>query len=110
MEVKQSRWTTTQGWEPALPAGADGASQVVMIFGATHLIEDRKLLAEIREHYPHAHLLGCSTAGEIEGTHVLDNSLVATAVRFEHTELKRVSSRSPEPRTAIVQVCVWPVS
>jgi hypothetical protein len=64
-----------------------------MIFGATHLIEDRKLLAELRQHYPQAHLLGCSTAGEIEGTHVLDNSLVITAVRFEHTEIRRVSKQ-----------------
>ena len=37
--------------------------------------------------YPRAHLLGCSTAGEICGTQVTDDSLIATAVHFEHTRL-----------------------
>ena len=38
--------------------------------------------------YPHAHLIGCSTAGEIYGTQVSDDSLVITAVHFEHTRLQ----------------------
>ena len=42
----------------------------------------------IRQQYPSAHLLGCSTAGEICGTRVMDDSLVATAVSFEKTTLK----------------------
>lgn len=31
--------------------------------------------------------MGCSTAGEICGTQVTDDSLIATAVHFEHTRL-----------------------
>jgi hypothetical protein len=42
----------------------------------------------LRKLYPAAQLLGCSTAGEICGTRVLDDSLVATAVQFEHTQLR----------------------
>jgi hypothetical protein len=45
-------------------------------------------MAELRSAYPAAHLLGCSTAGEICGTRVTDDSLVATAVRFERTSLQ----------------------
>ncbi|HLZ17996.1 MAG TPA: FIST N-terminal domain-containing protein, partial [Smithellaceae bacterium] len=37
--------------------------------------------------YPGAHLFGCSTAGEICGTSVFDDTLVATAVHFEKTEI-----------------------
>lgn len=38
--------------------------------------------------YPNAHIMGCSTAGEIFGTSVCDDSLVATAVEFERTGLQ----------------------
>jgi hypothetical protein len=38
--------------------------------------------------YPQAGLFGCSTAGEIMGTRVSDDGLVATAVYFEHTVLQ----------------------
>jgi hypothetical protein len=45
-------------------------------------------LAEVRKWYPKARIAGCSTAGEICGTRVLDDSLVATAIQLEHTELR----------------------
>src|SRR5579871_1476274 len=93
MNVTQSVWTEGQGWTPPLPVCRDDRSQCVMVFGATHLIENRQLLRDIRDHYPNAHLLGCSTAGEIRNTQVLDDSLVITAVHFEHTELRAVSKR-----------------
>jgi len=37
--------------------------------------------------HPEAHLFGCSTAGEICGTSVLDDSIVTTAIHFEKTEI-----------------------
>ena len=41
----------------------------------------------IRARFPAAHVLGCSTAGEIAGTQVLDDTFVATAVHFDKTQL-----------------------
>lgn len=41
-------------------------------------------------------VLGCSTAGEICGTEVLDESLIATAVTFEHTQIKGARARLTE--------------
>jgi hypothetical protein len=43
---------------------------------------------QIRKFYPAAHILGCSTAGEICGAQVSDDSLVATAIHFEHTQVR----------------------
>ena len=37
--------------------------------------------------------MGCSTAGEIFGTEVLDDSLTATAIKFEHSRIKGISAR-----------------
>jgi len=61
---------------------------LVLLFGATPILEAQKRIEQIKNAYPCSHILGCSTAGEIAGTQVSDDSLVATAVNSEHTQLK----------------------
>jgi hypothetical protein len=46
---------------------------------------------ELNQVYPAAHIVGCSTAGEICDTQVLDDSLVATAIWFEHSRVQLAS-------------------
>lgn len=88
MQTDQARWTETDGWVPR-PLGTLGeAAQLVLLFGSTSLLKEQEHLDDITTAYPNAHLFGCSTAGEICGIQVFDDSLVATAVRFEHTQLK----------------------
>jgi len=88
MKIEQKRWTATKGWDPELPGELGGSAQLVLLFGSTQVLKEQQQLDEIKHAYPKAHLLGCSTAGEICGTQVTDDSLVATAVHFEFTELK----------------------
>jgi hypothetical protein len=56
------------------------------------ILQGGKGFEDVRKAYPQAHLLGCSTAGEICGTRVLDDSLVVTAVHFERTQVKGTST------------------
>jgi hypothetical protein len=87
MRIEQKKWTGATGWTPQ-PLGALGESaQLVLIFGATPVLREKGLVEEVKRTYPGAHMLGCSTAGEICGTQVSDDSLVTTAVSFEHTRL-----------------------
>lgn len=51
-------------------------------------MEDTRRFSEMKTAYPNAHIVGCSTAGEIFDTSVQDDSLVATAVEFEQTALQ----------------------
>ncbi len=88
MKIEHMRWQDSR-WEPNVP-GKLRAAQLVLLFGCPSLLKQRDLLQEIQQAYPSAHLLGCSTAGEISGTQVLDESLVATAVQFEQTALHGV--------------------
>jgi hypothetical protein len=60
---------------------------LVLAFGATSLLRDHEHIKRLGSVYPGAHIFGCSTAGEICGTRVLDESLVVTAVHFESTRL-----------------------
>jgi len=87
MHVTQRRWTAAQGWIPTPPEPAASAADLVFVFGATSLLRQPGALDPIRAAFPSAHLLGGTTAGEICGAQVFDDSIVATAVRFEHTRL-----------------------
>jgi hypothetical protein len=86
MNVYQSRWDASSGWKPKTGFPVPD-SQLVLVFGATELLKRAELLAEIQAQNPGALMLGCSTAGEISGAEVTDNSLVVTAVRFEKTKI-----------------------
>ena len=88
MKVEQRNWTAGGGWTPATPGDLGDAAQLVLVFAATGLLRDLRHIQDIRQAYPCAHVLGCSTAGEICGTRVFDDSLVVTAVHFENTRLQ----------------------
>ena len=88
MRLEQRRWTERGGWEPDAPGELGDSAQLVLVFGNSSLLREKKCLPEIKKIYPRAHLLGCSTAGEICGTRVFDDSLIITAVGFEYTKIK----------------------
>ncbi len=85
MRVEQRHWSSLQGWSPA--AAELGAADLVLAFGHPAALGDAERLAEVRAAYPGARLFGCSTAGEIRDADVLDDSLVTTAVAFQHTRV-----------------------
>jgi len=89
MKTEQRTWTAAEGWKPNAIGALGGSAQLVLAFGATSILKEPKRFQEIKEAYPHAHLLGCSTSGEIFGTNVADDSLVVTAVHFDDTQLKK---------------------
>jgi hypothetical protein len=88
MKIEQRQWTKAKGWTPALATPSLESAELVLAFGALDALREPGLVAEIRRFYPAAHFLGCSTAGEICGPQVSDDSLVVTALRFEHTSFR----------------------
>lgn len=89
MQTEQRIWTAADGWSPKHNRLKD--AQLVLVFGAKGRLADPARLADVRQAYPDAHVVGGSTAGEIAGTHVLDGSVVTTAVHFERTALQVAS-------------------
>lgn len=88
MKIEQNRWTEAGGWEPRTPGQLGESADLVLLFGSTAVFKKRSSTASLQEAYPKALILGCSTAGEICGTQVTDEALVATAVDFEATQIK----------------------
>lgn len=87
MKTEQSIWTAAGGWRPH-PPGKLQSAQLVLIFASRNILEEEQRLQEVHRAYPEAQLLGCSTAGEICCSSVLDNSLVCSAIHFEKTRIE----------------------
>jgi hypothetical protein len=87
MEIEQNIWTQADGWGAGNPGKLGTDAQLVLIFGSRSILRGHHdLLDTIKHAYPRANHLGCSTSGEIFGTSVSDDSLVVTAIRFDHTK------------------------
>lgn len=87
MKLEQSRWTKSKQWE-SHETTANAPAQLVLAFGEGELLKAPSLIPGILQRYPKALILGCSTAGEIHGTKVYDDSVVITAFNFENTPLQ----------------------
>jgi hypothetical protein len=75
-------------WSEDLAAELDSPSTLIFAFGATRHGDEPGPLDEVRSRFPRSHLLGCSTAGEIHGAKVVDDSLTVAIARFEQSRLR----------------------
>lgn len=86
MRIEARRWTSGDGWS-SRPAELR-AAQLVLVFAGTPVCERPFIFEELTSAYPDAEIVGCSTAGEILGTQVSEDSLVATAIEFTGTKVR----------------------
>ena len=91
MRIEQSRWTASDGWWTPSPRVLGDAAQLVLLFSAGALLKQRTRYEEVAAAYPKAKIFGCSTAGEIQGAEVFDDTLAVTAVEFESSQVRLAS-------------------
>lgn len=89
MKVEQLTWSNRDGW-PRPAAIAD--AQLVLVFGDRSAISSAGFATGIATQWPDAARIGCSTAGQIQGTEVFDAGAIATAVKFEHTTIRMATA------------------
>ena len=89
MEVVQS--IVMRGESPCF-APTPRPIQLVLAFGSRAMLGDTGNFSAIRKSYPDAVIAGCSTAGEIHGATVSDDTLVVTAIAFDDTRVLCVST------------------
>jgi len=101
MQIEQRKWTKAGGWDPEAPSAVGPTAQLVLVFGSRSILADPHHVTDLRRCYPAAHVFGCSTAGEICGTQVMDDSLVVTAVHFESVRLAGAKIRIGEAKDGL---------
>ncbi|MCU0818272.1 MAG: FIST C-terminal domain-containing protein [Beijerinckiaceae bacterium] len=85
MQSRELSWHTSKGWTgtgPEIPG-----AQLVLTFGSRAWITETGALAALRALYPQAHLVGCSTGGQIVGDDVSDEAGSALALAFGQTHI-----------------------
>ncbi|HVZ40659.1 MAG TPA: FIST N-terminal domain-containing protein [Candidatus Kapabacteria bacterium] len=90
MIIEQRLWKPDTQWSVTRSDGdltGHDAAQLVLAFGSTRQIGNPDRFDELRAFYPDAHIVSCSTAGEILGESFHEDSIVATAIRFRATRL-----------------------
>ncbi|MEW6055484.1 MAG: FIST N-terminal domain-containing protein [Bdellovibrionota bacterium] len=90
MKLEQCSWNKNSGWTQDSPS-LSGKTDLVFIFGETSLLKKKALVTDVTNRYPGAFLFGCSTAGEIQGNHVFDDSIVTTAIQFAKTKIQNAT-------------------
>jgi hypothetical protein len=101
MKIEQKIWTLEKKkWEKKSKTSLKANPQLVFVFGNRQALTEPQRFEELRKSYPSAHILIGSTAGEILNDQVLDNTIVATAVAFEKTQLKTALQNIKECATS----------
>ncbi|MGE0610866.1 MAG: FIST signal transduction protein [Hyphomicrobiales bacterium] len=88
MRVSNLSWTSGGGWSCA-PGNCHDAN-LVIYFGSRQALESGERYAELKDAFPSAHVLGCSTGGQIHNDDISDDEIGALAIRFGATRLKAV--------------------
>lgn len=81
------------GWSVASFPDLDSSDTLVLAFGSKRYQDDDTAMAELRAAYPRSHVIGCSTAGEIFGTEVNDDSLSVAVMKLEKGTLRSTTAR-----------------
>ncbi len=95
IKLEQLLWNTVGYWSPlpTLSSFNTDEANLVMYFGDVKVLDNDEVFSQLKKRYPNAHIVGCSGAGEILNSEILDEAAVAVALTFENTTIK-VSSTS----------------
>ncbi len=88
MHSQQITWNLQTGWGPQV-ADPDGI-MLIFYFGTREVLAGGARYRELREMFPAAHIVGCSTGGQINDNDVSDEGIAAAAISFHATKLRLV--------------------
>jgi hypothetical protein len=103
MQLESFCYRANTGWSVREFPSLDSQDTLVLVFGAKRFQGEERPLAELLRAFPRSHVVGCSTAGEIFGTQVNDDSLSVAVMHLEHGSV-RTAVRNVAGPTASFQV------
>jgi hypothetical protein len=88
MELATFQYNLGKKWSVSTLPDLDSTNTLVLIFAAPEFYTHPQPFAELAKAYPLATLIGCSSAGEIAGVYVRDQSISVAVIRFKETRVK----------------------
>jgi len=97
MHVETCSIKTGSVFSPASLSSLDSEETLVLLFGAPDLIDTPHRIREVIDACPRSHVMGCSTAGEIHGCEIFDDSMAVAALRFDNTPIRTAHAAVHSP-------------
>jgi len=91
MELRTFTWSGERGWSTPLTGARPGS--LVLAFGGTSLAANPAAVHDLVAAHDDSIVIGCSSAGEIAGTTLLDDALSVAVAEFDATRVELVSDR-----------------
>ncbi len=88
MKTEQSIFTEASLWTKKSDHNLGKLALLVFLFGNKELLKNQQHIEYVKESYPAAQVVGCSTSGEIYQEEVFNNHIVCTAIWFENTRIE----------------------
>lgn len=100
MNIAQRTWQASES-TLAAPEPWSASAQLVFVFGPRSLLEQEDRRRQIRQAHPNAVVLGCSTAGNICASQILDDALIITALQFDQVQVRGTLVQVPEASASL---------
>ena len=99
MRIDELSWTETKGWSRHSASvvrngtahsgnGGRHKADLVLYFGTREMLVDGMRYQELRTMFPDAHVVGCSTGGQIHNDDITDHEISVVALSFETTKIR----------------------
>ncbi len=85
MDTTSLSWSAVDGWQQQK---AKLVPNLVLYFGSRETLTDAGRYRELREMFPDACLMGCSTDGQICSDEIIESGVNAIGVRFDATTIR----------------------
>jgi len=89
MKTVQLSWSKKSGWKNSEAVKEwNSEGQLVLVFGGVDEVVKPERYEELKSMFPKANIVMSSTAGEIIDDRLQDETLIATALNYDRTDLK----------------------
>lgn len=88
MKIQSFQYIQNQGWSIEKFPELDSTNTLILVFASPAFRTNTKPIQELAQAYKKSKIIGCSTAGEIFGPDIFDNSIAVAVAQFESTTLQ----------------------
>ena len=91
-------YTQADNWDKPFDESLDSPQTLLVVFAAARPDDEMtRELGSLHSRFPQSIVIGCSSAGEIRGEDLIDDSIVVAVTRFDNTRLKLVDAAITDP-------------
>src|SRR5262245_36722994 len=104
MRIAELMWCEARGWShpPTFSAAREAnvaarKIDLVLYFGIRETLAIGARYEELRAMFPDAHIVGCSTGGQIHNDDVSDDEIAAALISFDSTKIQLACEPAASP-------------